>query len=1500
MAYMRLSGNGLVFLGKRGSLGQLIDRGANGGIAGPDVTFVSDTGRTLTLTGIDNHQVRDLRIIHGAVVVRSDHGEIILHLREYSYMPTGKTIHSPLQLEAYGCVINDKAPTVNKEIIPSIVTPHGYKIPLRITEGLPYFDSRPVKEEDWESLPHEFLTRGKPWDPSKYDTTVEESWYSSQTDLVAQRLKDAPYDRFGNFKDIDKPVKPDEVSGETEPSNVKFKKEVLDEPAPMRRKEVSSYLAEAIADELVDEMLELRDDRNIYYIDMSDTIRQCHWVEFNGHFSSPLDHLPTDPKPQVHVSTRRQRGVILPEINYDDTKRRPRKDTQPKKVTFAPQEDLTSEPASTTVEAENTPEPTPDETPPTVEEPPSEHDPPEDSRTDFNNPSKSTKQTDTHDVVRSTGPYLGKLNLDVEQVRKFFLGMPAKVVQKTIENTTMLGTRGAIGGRKLWRRIKSPNPALNIHRRNEPVSTDTIYGPVPAIDNGSTAAQFFAGRKSGYVDIIPCGKSDKSFPKILEEHIRRLGAMDSLISDNAKAQISERVKDILRTYGIKQHRSEPENKNTNPAERSWRDIKHDTEYILNSQGAPPDTWLLACQHAAFVRNHTSKERLNWRTPYEWLFGVTPDITVLVQFLFYEPVYYKVYDDKFPSDPNEALGRYVGVATEIGNPMTFKIRTESGQIIYRSEVRSAAKYGMYRNLRADERAPSLRPKDPNTLVNVKGEKYYTRIDPSKPTEGDTSAEQTFLKTAMEDAINQGGSLPTIDVTDIIGKTYITLPNDHGEQFRATIVDVLPTGETTPDRKEALLKFRSQVGGDAYEDIMTYGRMLQWIEDDDRPPDHFNVEAILAHRKIPKGVTHEDGSRWQLQVLWEGGATTWEPINTIASDDSITVAAYAEKNDLLNTDGWKRFKNLTRDKKISARLIHQARLKNFRGQPKYKYGVQVPRDHREAMILDERNNNNRWAKAAEKELQQILDYDTFKSLGKGAPVPEGHTLIPCHLVFDQKASGAAKGRLVAGGHRTSTPAESTYSGVVSLLGIRVVTFLAELNGLELWGTDVGNAYLESYTSEKVCFIAGPEFGEYEGHTCIIVKALYGLKSSGRNWHDKLFDVLTDLGFFPSKAEPDIWMRNCGDHYEYLAVYVDDLLIASRNPQAIIDSLEKAPNNFKLKGTGPLECHLGCDFFRDSDGTMCFGPKRYIERMADAYIRMYGTPPNRKVTSPLEKNDHPELDTSDLLDAEGIQQYQSLIGTLQWCITLGRFDIATAVMSMSSFRAAPRKGHLERVKRICGYLYKMNEGCIRVRTETPDYSDLPEIDVSWLRSVYGKVEELNDPDAPEPLGKPVRTSTFKDANLFHDHVTGRAVSGILHFLNQMPFDWYSKKQATVETATYGSEFGAGRTAVQQIRAHRQFLRYLGVPIEGKAYLFGDNESVIKSGSIPHSMLSKRHLALAYHYVREAVASGVIAFHHIPGEDNPADILSKHWGYTPIYHNLLKPILFYQGNTHELLEEE
>jgi hypothetical protein len=376
----------------------------------------------------------------------------------------------------------------------------------------------------------------------------------------------------------------------------------------------------------------------------------------------------------------------------------------------------------------------------------------------------------------------------------------------------------------------------------------------------------------------------------------------------------------------------------------------------------------------------------------------------------------------------------------------------------------------------------------------------------------------------------------------------------------------------------------------------------------------------------------------------------------------------------------------------------------------------------------------------------------------------------------------------------------------------------------------------------------------------------------------------------------MRENEGLYEYIAVYVDDLLIAARNPEEIINKL-KEQHKFKLKGVGPLTYHLGCDYFRDDVGTLCYGPKKYISKLIDQYEGMYGTKP-REYTSPLEKGDHPEVDTTEELDQDGIKRYQTMIGCLQWAVSLGRFDIQTATMTMSRFRVAPRKGHLERLKRIYGYLKKFASAAIRIRTDQPELSSLPDQNFEWCHTVYGNVEELIPRDAPKPLGKSVTTVTYTDANLYHDLLTGRSVTGILHFCNQTLIDWYSKRQATVETATFGSEFTAARISVDQIIDFRTTLRYLGVPINNKSFMFGDNQAVVTNSSIPHSSLNKRHNALSYHRVREMIAAGILGYYWIDGKSNPADIVSKHWGYQQVW-TLLKPILFYSGDTLDLIDD-
>jgi hypothetical protein len=348
-------------------------------------------------------------------------------------------------------------------------------------------------------------------------------------------------------------------------------------------------------------------------------------------------------------------------------------------------------------------------------------------------------------------------------------------------------------------------------------------------------------------------------------------------------------------------------------------------------------------------------------------------------------------------------------------------------------------------------------------------------------------------------------------------------------------------------------------------------------------------------------------------------------------------------------------------------------------------------------------------------------------------------------------------------------------------------------------------------------------------------------------------------------------------------------SRQPQVITDCIN-TKYNYKLKGVGPITHHLGGDFERDPDGTFKWGAKSYVNKMISNYEKMYGEVP-RSQRTPIEYKYHPELDESSLLDADGVKQYQSMIGALQWLVSLGRFDIFCAVMTMSRFRVEPRQGHLSALKHTYGYLRNFKDGAIRFRTDVPDYSNYVPETYDWSYSTYGPIQEELPSNMPPPRGRTVVHTVFKDANLMHCLVTGRSASGILHLLNKTPIEWFSKRQATVETATYGSEFIAARQATEQTMDVRYTLRMLGVPVEGPSYMFGDNASVITSSTIPHSALGKRHNALSYHRVREAIAAGVLCLFHMDGKHNPADILTKFKPHHEAWP-LVQPLLFERSN--------
>ena len=270
--------------------------------------------------------------------------------------------------------------------------------------------------------------------------------------------------------------------------------------------------------------------------------------------------------------------------------------------------------------------------------------------------------------------------------------------------------------------------------------------------------------------------------------------------------------------------------------------------------------------------------------------------------------------------------------------------------------------------------------------------------------------------------------------------------------------------------------------------------------------YRFRAIIGH---PGPLLASDpdwkGSKYNVQVEWESGEITFEPLSIIAADVPVTCAAYAKESDLLALEGWYRFRNLAKMDKGIARAIMQSKIRKVRRSQTYMFGYLIPKNCMEAMQFDSEHENSKWYDAIKMEMESMREHNVFKKWDKAIldkhkmvmNSPKGYHRIKVHLVLAVKFDGRHKARLVADGHLPHEPIENIYSGAVSLRYLRLVVFLGKLNTLDLWGADIGNAYLEAISDEKLYIVAGPEFQEVEGYKSIFLKALYGLESSGKRW-------------------------------------------------------------------------------------------------------------------------------------------------------------------------------------------------------------------------------------------------------------------------------------------------------------------------------------------------------------------------------------------------------------------
>eukprot|EP00957_Ditylum_brightwellii_P066771 5067094-Ditylum_brightwellii.AAC.1 len=226
------------------------------------------------------------------------------------------------------------------------------------------------------------------------------------------------------------------------------------------------------------------------------------------------------------------------------------------------------------------------------------------------------------------------------------------------------------------------------------------------------------------------------------------------------------------------------------------------------------------------------------------------------------------------------------------------------------------------------------------------------------------------------------------------------------------------------------------------------------------------------------------------------------------------------------------------------------------------------HYHAIELEKKNGNTLWQDAMAKEVKSLTDMDCFEFHKKGNVPKEDYQHTTLHMVFNVKQDLQHKAQLVTEGHLIDILDNEVYSSMVKGISVKLLHVIAHSACLDALCSDIGNTYVNAYTTEKVYVVAGLEFGEENvGKIVMILKVLYGLATSCVRFLDYLLDTLCSMDFLPTCFDCDVWIciGKDGKSYKYICTHVDDFCIFSKQAKKVMEQIQSV---YTVKDIGPPE--------------------------------------------------------------------------------------------------------------------------------------------------------------------------------------------------------------------------------------------------------------------------------------------------------------------------------------------
>ena len=1074
----------------------------------------------------------------------------------------------------------------------------------------------------------------------------------------------------------------------------------------------------------------------------------------------------------------------------------------------------------------------------------------------------------------------------------------------------------------LSKQFSTNDRMLRYRRINSYFFSDTMFVTASAKSTrGYTMLQLFVSDK-GFVAVYPMEKKS-DFQDCLQVFCKEIGVPISLVVDPAREQTSKAVKRFCNQVGTTLRILEEHTQWANRAELYIGLLKESIRKDLRRSHCPLVLWDYCAQRRALIHNLTPRNlfQLEKASPYQVQFGVQGDISNLCQFDWYDWCYYREQGKNLFPYQKELLGRVLGPSKNEGNEMAQNVLNFKGNVVPRRSVRRLTQVEVESESEIRKRAQFT-----ENITQRLGDSLSTPPPSVKPESMDPldfdareSDDEVPIGWVDGDPIDPSDNKPVFEhsLSDTLIGAEVLLPQ--GENLKSAKVKGRHTNEDGNvvgafDNNPLLNSLIYDVefpDGTIREYAANVIAQNMYSSLDESGFSQLILDCIMDHSKDNSAVAKADkylitkkGNRrlrkttvgWKILVRWKDGTEQWVPLRLLKDNYPVQIAEYAKTNQIDDEPAfcwWVPYTLRKRDVILSS---VKARVR----KANVKYGIKVPRSQKEAIAFDEDNGNTFWQDAIDLEMNTILPGFDFPEDGKPPP---GFTKSSGHLVFDVKMDFTRKARWVKDGHLSPDPIDSNYAGVVSRESVRIAFTYAALNGLDISAGDIKSAYLQAPTSEKHYVICGSEFPlEYQGRVAVIKRALYGGKSAGADYWKHMRTCMNHLGFEPCKADPDLWMRKAvkpsdgTEYWEYVLLYVDDALCVSHRPKEV---LEKEIGKYwimKPNSVGPPKLYLGnkVSQVKLDNGVLAwsFSSSQYVQSAianVERHLKNKNESLPKKASAPFSTNYRPEIDVSSTLNPTEAAYYQSLIGILRWIVELGRVDITCEVSMMASMMAMPRIGHLNQLFHMFAYLKQRHNSEMVFDPTLPDIDEdlFPKED--WRHTPYAYAKEGLPPKTPDARGQGFVISTYVDSDHAGDTITRRSRTGFIVYLNSSPIFWFSKKQGGIETSSFGSEFIAMKQCCEYIRGLRYKLRMMGIPVDGPAFIFGDNKSVLVNSSQPDSVLKKKSNSIAYHFVREGSATDEWRVTYIPTTQNVADLLTKPLGGGEKRQRFIRMILHY-----------